>query len=179
MLRSICWKFFLYNYWFLPHFLFCKLFCQNVPSPFLFSNPKVFFQKQYTASAIRSKMTLVNVVPNGVLHQKMHVSGAGIFLGESKGLPAPCVGSIYSSDSFTSLIVNKNMWTECIYIKHSTNGKNIFTHRLNSFLLHNFAFKNSILPPFFRGCRGCAHVGKRRKKSAHISFTKKNLLRCK
>ena len=56
----------------------------------LFSNQKVFFQKQYTASAIRSKMTLVTVGPQVVPNPKTHVSGLGNFLGRSNGLPAPC-----------------------------------------------------------------------------------------
>ena len=36
-------------------------------------------------------MTLVNVVPHVVLHQKTHVLGAENFLGRSNGVPAPCV----------------------------------------------------------------------------------------
>ena len=35
-------------------------------------------------------MTLVNVVPHVVLHQKTHVLGAENFLGRSNGVPAPC-----------------------------------------------------------------------------------------
>ena len=35
-------------------------------------------------------MTLVNVVPHVVLHQKTHVPFTGIFVGRSIGLPAPC-----------------------------------------------------------------------------------------
>ena len=36
-------------------------------------------------------MTLVNIDPHVILHQKMHVSSTGIFVGRSIGLPAPCV----------------------------------------------------------------------------------------
>ena len=35
-------------------------------------------------------MTLVNIDPHVILHQKMHVSSTGIFVGKSIGLPAPC-----------------------------------------------------------------------------------------
>ena len=35
-------------------------------------------------------MTLVNIDPHVILHQKMHVSSTGIFVGRSIGLPAPC-----------------------------------------------------------------------------------------
>ena len=36
-------------------------------------------------------MTLVNIDPHVILHQKIHVSFTGIFVGRSIGLPAPCV----------------------------------------------------------------------------------------
>ena len=39
---------------------------------------------------MESKMTLVNIDPHVILHQKMHVSSTGIFVGGSIGLPALC-----------------------------------------------------------------------------------------
>ena len=39
-------------------------------------------------------MTLVNIDPHVILHQKMHVSSTGIFVGRSIGLPAPCVPNV-------------------------------------------------------------------------------------
>ena len=66
-------------------------FYSYLPLSTLFSNQKVFFQKQYTASAIRSKMTLVNVVPQVVPDPKTGVSGMGTFVGGSTPFPAPCV----------------------------------------------------------------------------------------
>ena len=44
-------------------------------------------------------MTLVNIDPHVILHQKMHVPFTGIFVGRSIGLPAPCghpVDTLYS-----------------------------------------------------------------------------------
>ena len=48
---------------------------------------------------MESKMTLVNIDPHVILHQKMHVSSTGIFVGRSIGLPAPCVELCSSVDS--------------------------------------------------------------------------------
>ena len=39
-------------------------------------------------------MTLVNIDPHVILHQKMHVPFTGIFVGRSIGLPAPCAGCL-------------------------------------------------------------------------------------
>ena len=36
-------------------------------------------------------MTLVNIDPHVILHQKMYVPFTGIFVGRSNGPPAPCV----------------------------------------------------------------------------------------
>ena len=72
------------------HIFFSKLLSVCLPSSTLFNNWKVFFQKQYRALPIRSKMTLVKVVPNVVLHQKTHVPWAETFVGRSNWVPAPC-----------------------------------------------------------------------------------------
>ena len=96
--------YFLAKCWYWLHFLFSKLFYIYLPSSTLFSNPKVFFQKQYTASAIRSKMTLVNVVPQVGPDPKTGVSGMGTFVGGSTPFPAPC-------DHFCQFyVVAKNIW---------------------------------------------------------------------
>ena len=79
----------------MPHFPFSKLFSIYPPSTTLFSNQKVFFQNQYMDSTIGSKMTLVNIVPQVVLHQKMHLLETDNFLGESNRLPAPSVEQAY------------------------------------------------------------------------------------
>ena len=43
-------------------------------------------------------MTLANIDPHVILHQKMHVLFTGIFVGRSIGPPAPCevYGSVYT-----------------------------------------------------------------------------------
>ena len=71
--------FLLYYSGYLPHFSFSKHFSICLPSTSLFSNQKVFFQNQYMDSTIGSKMTLVNIVPQVILHQKMHVLVMGGF----------------------------------------------------------------------------------------------------
>ena len=50
----------------------------------------VFFQNQYMDSTIGSKMTLVNIVPQVVLHLKMHAFLSVGFFGEWTKVPAPC-----------------------------------------------------------------------------------------
>ena len=48
------------------------------------------FQNQYMDSTIGSKMTLVNIVPQVVLHLKMHAFLSVGFFGEWIKVPAPC-----------------------------------------------------------------------------------------
>ena len=49
-------------------------------------------------------MPLVNIVPNMILHQKIHAPTVVNFFGESKGLPAPCAGISYKHTSKETLV---------------------------------------------------------------------------
>ena len=74
-----------------PHiFSLVDFFLSTLLQPLCLVTEKFFFQKQYTASAIESKMTLVNIGPHVILHQKIYVPWAVDFVGRSKGVPAPC-----------------------------------------------------------------------------------------
>ena len=89
--RGHCHNIFSFNFFaFLPIFFLTKLYSICPPSMTLFSNWKVFFQKCYCASAIAGKMTLVNIVPHVIPHQKMHSIVSGNFLVGSKASPAAC-----------------------------------------------------------------------------------------
>ena len=90
------------------HFFFGKLLSICLPSSTLFSNWKVFFQKQYKAVPIRSKMTLVNVVPHVVLHQKTHVPRAETFVGRSNGVRGK--SPIHQNLAVRNLIVQRVVW---------------------------------------------------------------------
>ena len=77
---------------FFLRFVFSKLFSNFPISSTLFSNPNVFFQNYYRASAWPSVLPLVNVVPWVILDLKTHVPLSDIFDPGQTPLQRPVVG---------------------------------------------------------------------------------------
>ena len=81
-------------------FFLVNFFLSALLQPLYLVTKKFFFQNQYMDSTIGSKMTLVNIVPQVVLHQIMHLLVTVNFLGESNRLPAHSVWSVVFSHNF-------------------------------------------------------------------------------
>ena len=56
-------------------------------------------------------MTLVNIVPHVIPHQKMHSIVSGNFLGGSKASPAACVASFLAEDNYTTTTPSNGLKT--------------------------------------------------------------------